>query len=271
MKRHSISALSLTLCAACILTLCTACGGGDTLNGNATTVAALALGETAQADDDGTLGALAFSEPTAASAPGKADGAATAQERIDAFKQYVAQHISCADTVSVSGGAKITFAKDCGWAGKRWTGDITFTYADANTVSIVFSGLSVAGATTEGTLTVARVADGQSTVSGTRTTTAGERTVETAIDAEYRWDDTSITIVSSKRVRTVDGAPRTYTASGVHWLRGEVAPEAGSMSWISRAGATYTVVYSRSDQGELQMTVTTPQGTETLAALDVAG
>ncbi len=246
-----------------------ACGGGETLdNENATTVAALALAETAGADDEGSLGALAFSEVPAASAPGKAD-AATTEERLARFKDYVTSKISCANTVEAAGAVTLTFGKDCTWAGKRWSGEATFTYDTPNSVTVDFAGLSVRGATTTGTFTVTRKGERHVTLEGSRSSEAAGVTVDATVVLEAQWDEDSLALVSAKRTKTVDGASRTYTALGVHWVRGERAPETGTMSWLTRAGKTYTIAFARTSEGALEATVTSPTGTTTVPVDDL--
>jgi hypothetical protein len=244
-------------------------------------VATAALEESQGGDQDGTISTLAFPEdetsgsatdPAAPAEPAAPVEPASAQERLDKLKGYIAKSLTCATAVnSPSGvGAKIAFGKNCVWKGRRWEGEVTITYTAANTGTVTLNGVNVDGtATITGAYTVTKK-PGSMQVVGERTATFADRTVKTTLNADYAWDDESITVVSAARVRTIGVLVATMQTTDLHWLRSEVAPERGTVTWTNRNGKTITVVFSReADTGTLLATVTTPRGTKVLKSEDV--
>ena len=239
-------------------------------------VAQEALEESSSSEQETDIAELAFPtesteslESTAAAPPADAlpVPSLTAQQRIDNVKAWVKARLSCATATDISGGAKIQFTKDCQWNGKRWTGDVSIVYTKGDTATITFSGLALSGlASTEGTLTVTKLGQDHVTVTGERTTNFGAHTVVATLSGEYKWDEESVSIVTATRTRTVDGITATQTTTGIHWLRSEVSPEAGTIVRTTLKGNTYTVTFSReADSGNLLVTVVSPRGTKTFS------
>ncbi len=125
-------------------------------------------------------------------------------------------------------------------------------------------------ATTAGSLTLTKLEDGHMTVTGERTTTVGARVIDATLDAEYRWDEASVTIVKSTRTRTAGELTATLVVTDLHWLRSDSRPESGSIAWTNRGGVTRTITFSRDDAGDIQVMVEDPKGKKSFAGGEFA-
>jgi len=229
----------------------------------ATTTAAL------ESEADGqALGTLAFPRALAFRVP-----PATAQERVDAVKAYIDEHLSCAQATASATGLDITFSTDCAWAGQRWTGDISISYAaDGSSASLTMSGLKVDGATMTGTMEITRHAQGHVSVAADwETIRASGRVVNGSWQAEYTWDEEAYTVVHASHELDVDGTTATLTKDGVRWLRGDYAPEAGTVTFAGFRGRTWSLVYGRDADGFITITLTNGSGRTRTYTLDAQG
>ena len=235
----------------------------DTTDAVAVSTAAL------EAESDGmALGSLAF---PAGALVGQLP--ATAQERVDAFKAWVAARLTCADATASGGVVDLTFTRDCTWAGKRWTGTIQIAFpANGTSATLTMSGLNVNGATMSGTLEVVKVADQHVTLAADWTTVRPSgRVVEGAWDAEYSWTDAAFTIVAATHELDVDGATSTLTKTGLTWLYGDYAPESGTVTFTGFRGRTWSMVFGRDASGQITVTLTTPNGRTRTYTVDATG
>lgn len=234
----------------------TATGGESTLE---VTQAALSAGE---AEGDGqALGLLAFPRPRGMMG---GPGALTAEERVQRLKDFVAERLTCATASEAAAGDGVTivFERECQWAGRVWTGTVTFTWtAGGDTADIVFSGVKANGATLTGDMTVTRVEEDHVTVEAdwTRTRPDGKSLVG-SWNGDYSWTESTYTIHSATHVVTVDGASATRTSTDLVWQKNERAPESGTVTFSGFGGKTWSMVYGRDESGALQVTVTGPNG-----------
>lgn len=228
-----------------------ACNDADTTEDPAVeaTVAALSAGD-AEADS-ASLGALAF-------VPG---AALTAGERVALAKAWIADHLTCAQSVDISDGLALTFASDCQWNGRKWTGTVEITWAaDGSSAAIDFEGVKVTGATISGSIDVTSLGERHVSVDADMQKVRPDGTVvDGTWDAEYQWTDASYTVVSSAQTLTIDGHTATRNVTGLSWDKDERAPSAGTVTFSGFRGRTWTLVYAEVD-GQHTVTVTRPNG-----------
>lgn len=234
------------------------CNEREATDGEARAVASTTVA-TSEAEAQLTeLGHLAF--PTGVT--GKPDSAEpageepkTAEERVQAVKDYIAAHSECADPVPSGSVLNITFSKTCTWAGRRWAGTVVITYSSADAATLTMEGLTIQGGALSGTLTVERKAEGHLVLDADWTAVREGVTRTGAWDAEYMWDDEAYTVVHAKHVLTLPEGQRTLETSDLVWKREELTPESGTITFTALGGRTWTVVF----EGDT-VTVTPPSG-----------
>ncbi len=264
----------LTLPLATLLTVgATACDDGAATTEDSTLEVTQAALSSAEAEGDGqALGALAFPRPRMG-AP--VPNGLTAEERVQRLRDFVSDRLTCAEaTASPAGdGVTLTFERDCQWAGRRWTGTVTFTWAaGGDSADVAFEGVKSNGATLTGDMTVTRVEEDHVTVEADWTRVRADgRTVIGSWDGDYSWTDEAYTVHSAIHQVTIDGASATRTSTELVWQRDELAPESGTVTFSGFRGKTWTFAYGRDDEGNLQITVTGPNGESRTFTLGVDG
>lgn len=251
----------MTVASVVVAMTAAACDDGAATNDDATEATQASLSAGAAEGDGQALGSLAF--PLSADAP---RALPTAADRVAHLRAFIQNRLTCAEaTPATSGdGLTVTFSKDCTWAGRRWTGTVTFTWAQGGDVAdVAFDGVSVSGATLTGDMTVTRVAEGHVTVTADWTRQNAVRTVEGSWDADLQWTETTYTVNSATHTVKVNGLTATRTSTAVVWQKGEVSPESGTVTFSGFHGKTWTMVFGRDDGGNLTVTVTGPRGTRT--------
>jgi hypothetical protein len=215
-------------------------------------VATAALSASEAEGDGQAMGALAF--PRGAGM--------TAEQRVQAFTDFIDANLSCAEATPSGAGVELTFSTNCVWSGRRWTGSVTFAWdGNGDRADVTYDGLKVNGATLTGEMSVTRVEEDHVIVAAdwTRVTARG-KTIVGSWDGDYEWDEAAYTVNSASHVVTVDGVAANRTATDIVWQRDEIAPESGTVSITNFRGRSWTMTHGRDDAGNLTVTVTRPNG-----------
>lgn len=212
--------------------------------------------ESAVEGDAQALGVLAFPEDATVPA-GLESLPATAEERLARAQAYVAAHLSCADASASGTVLDIHFGKECQWAGRQWSGAIAIDYdASEGVANIKLDGVAVNGASLSGDIDVTYIAEAHVSVSAElQAVRPTGISVEAAWDAEYEWNDSSYSIVSSTARTTIDGAKAVVQKANIVWQKGEVVPSQGHVDFTGFQGRSWSLVYGRAANGDAEVTV----------------
>lgn len=226
-------------------------------------VAEAALSASEAEGDGQALGFLAF--PRGAGM--------TAEQRVQALREYVEQSLTCAEVTPSAASATLTFGTDCTWSGRRWTGSVTVSWAaNGGSAEITYEGLKSNGATMNGEMTVTRVAEDHLVVDADWTRiTANGKAVVGSWDGDFQWDDAAYTVNRATHVVTVAGLSANRTATDLVWQRDELAPESGVVSITNFRGRNWTMTHGRNADGDLTVTVSRPSGATRTFVIDGSG
>ena len=262
MKRsiESIRVLALAVILAAALS---ACEDRQTTSNDADSqeVAASVVTVTGGLADANGLGELPFIAGGAAT--GKSDGftlPTSGEEWVQSLKTYIEDHLDCATATPTGNLLKVSFGQSCTWDGKRWSGDILITYSSANEAEVSFTGLGIHGGEITGKLNVTRIETGHVKIAASWTNVREDRTIDATYDAEYLWDDEAYSTVEASHTWTSDGVTASLTTKDLVWKKVDRVPETGTITFVSAKGRTWSVVFERTSETSISVTVTGPNG-----------